>query len=149
MRSNLTPSGAVLKAATVQSVNAAGGVCEASKLLGVGSSTLSKYCSTSEEWRRNFIRVDLAVALDSATAHPFLLTAMSGLVRDRRTASSGLVTAAAILKLNGVLDDVVREVSSAIENDGRIDAGERLAIRGRIVAGMQKLAWLDAMVADR
>jgi hypothetical protein len=93
------------------SFEAVGGVSRASDLLGIGAGTLSKYASTSDEWSRNFIRVDLAVALDAAAGHPFITSTMGDLLGARRPQSFGELTAAAVLKLNGILDDVVREVA--------------------------------------
>jgi len=136
---------AIIKAATAASYEAMNGVSRAAEALGVASSTLSKYASTGEEWRDSFIRLDLAVALDRRSDHPFLLTAMSRIVQDENVAPFGAVTASAILRLDGVLDDVVREVARAIEDD-RIDASERQAIRNRIVAAKQYLARLDRMM---
>lgn len=147
MRAISNDHAAILKAATAASYEALGGVSRAAEALQVGSSTLTKYASSGEEWRDSFIRLDLAVELDRRTQHPFLLTAMSRLVNDEKPSSFGAVTASAILRLDGVLDDVVREVARAIE-DGKIDAGERQAIRRRIVAAKQYLAGLDAMMAE-
>ncbi|PLU55242.1 hypothetical protein BMJ22_34665, partial [Sinorhizobium medicae] len=110
------------------------------------SSTLTKYASTGEEWRDSFIRLDLAVELDRRCDHPFLLTAMSRIVKDEHVSSFGVVTASAVLRLDGVLDDVVRAVAAALEDDDHIDAAERQAIRNRIVAAQQYLARLDAMM---
>lgn len=137
---------AIIKAATVASYEAMGGVSRAAEALGVRSSTLTKYASTGEEWEQNVIRLDLAAELDRRTDHPFMLTAMTRIVKDERPAEFGVVTASAILRLDGVLDDVVREVALAIE-DGHIDAGEKQAIRNRIVAAKQYLARLDSMMA--
>lgn len=145
MRSSSDTIG-IIKAATAASYEAMGGVCRAADALGVRSSTLTKYASTGEEWSQNVIRLDLAAELDRRTDHPFMLTAMTRVVNDERASSFGAVTASAILRLDGVLDDVVREVALAIE-DGHIDAGEKLAIRNRIVAAKQYLARLDAMMA--
>lgn len=135
-----------IKSATAAALDAVGGVSAAASLLGVGSSTLTKYASTGEEWRASFIRLDLAVALDRATPHPFLLTAMNRLVTGDRPAPGGRLTASAILRLDGVLDDVVREAARAIEDD-HVDSAERKAIRSRIVAAKQHLAELDALLA--
>jgi hypothetical protein len=66
-------------------------------------------------------------------------------VRGRAGEGFGAVTAAAVLRLNGVLDDVVRKVALALE-DGVLDAGERLAIRNTIVAAQRNLAALDAVM---
>ena len=134
-----------VKAATASSYEALGGVTHAAKLLGVGSSTLTKYASTGADWRESFIRLDLAVALDRATEHPFLFNAMTQLVQREPVASFGAVTASAILRLDGVLEDVVREVARALDDDV-IDAGERLAVRNRIAAAQRDLARLDAMM---
>ena len=136
----------MIKAATSAAYEAVGGVMAAADILGVRSSTLTKYASTGDEWQSNFIRFDLAVQLDRQSAHPFLLSAMERLVKDERPASFGKVTASAILKLDGVLDDVVREVVRAIDGDDYIDAAERVAIRSRIVAAKQMLAQLDAVL---
>ena len=136
----------IIKAATASAYEAVGGVSAAANLLGVGSSSLTKYASTGEEWKSSFIRFDLAVQLDRHSPHPFMLGAMSDLVKGDKPASFGKVTASAVLRLDGVLDDVVREVARAIENDDHIDSGEKLAIRNRIVAAKQLLAQLDAMM---
>lgn len=134
-----------IKAATAAAYEAMGGVSRAAEALGVGSSTLTKYASTSAEWSQNFIRFDLAVELDRRTGHPFMLSALQQILSDEQPTSFGAVTAAAILRLDGVLDDVVRTVALAIE-DNHIDAAERQAIRHRIVAAKQYLARLDAMM---
>ncbi|OLP56649.1 hypothetical protein BJF92_11195 [Rhizobium rhizosphaerae] len=134
-----------IKAATAAGIEALGGVRRASDALRVGSSTLTKYASTAPEWADSFIRLDLAVEMDRRTHHPFLLTAMSRLVGDQPVPGFGEVTALAILRLDGVLDDVVREVARAIE-DGHVDARERQAVRARIVAAKQELARLDALM---
>jgi len=134
-----------IKAATAAAYEAMGGVSRAAEALGVGSSTLTKYASTGAEWGQNFIRFDLAAELDRRTGHPFLLSALSRIVSQEQPTSFGAVTAAAILRLDGVLDDVVRTVALAIEDD-HIDAAERQAIRQRIVAAKQYLARLDAMM---
>jgi hypothetical protein len=146
MRAFSNKTASALKAATISSFEAVGGVSRASDLLGIGAGTLSKYASTSDEWSRNFIRVDLAVALDAAAGHPFITSTMGDLLGTRRPQSFGELTAAAVLKLNGILDDVVREVALAID-DGHVDAAERQAVRARIVPAMQALAQLDAIIA--
>ncbi|RYC10052.1 phage regulatory CII family protein [Ciceribacter ferrooxidans] len=134
-----------IKAATAASIEAVGGVSRAADALSIGSSTLTKYASPNEEWRQNFIRLDLAVRLDRASGHPFLLESFSGLVRRDGVHAPADVTPTAVLRLNAILDDVVREVATAID-DSRIDAGERLAIRKRIVAAQRELARLDALM---
>lgn len=145
MRAISDINASIIKAATAAAYEAMGGVSRAAEALGVASSTLTKYASPSDEWRESFIRLDLAAELDRRCEHPFLLSAMTRIVKDEKPASFGAVTASAILKLDGVLDDVVRAVASAIE-DNHIDAAERLAIRNRIVAAKQYLASLDAMM---
>nr|WP_250811635.1 phage regulatory CII family protein [Neorhizobium tomejilense] len=134
-----------LKAATAASYDAIGGVTRAADAIGVASSTLTKYASTGSEWVSSYIRLDLAVALDRRTSHPFFLDAMSRLVRNEPIAPATSLTPTAVLKLDGVLDDVVREVVRAIE-DGRIDAAERAAVRSRIVAAQQDLARLFSLM---
>jgi hypothetical protein len=133
-----------LKKATAQSYEAVGGVSAAAKALGVTSSTLTKYASTGDEWQDRFIPLDLAVALDRISEHPFLIEAMSELVKGERPAGFVAVTDAIILKLNHVFHDVVRELAAAIE-DGVIDAGERLAISNCVVAAKRGLAMVDAV----
>lgn len=133
------------KAVTAASLEGAGGVSNAARLLNVASSTLTKYASTGEEWRESFIRLDLAVALDRHTDHPFFLNAMSQMVADKPQPSFGSVTAAAMLRLDGILEDVVRVVAMALE-DNVFDAAEKLAARKRIVAAQQGLARLDAAI---
>ncbi|WP_018009818.1 hypothetical protein [Sinorhizobium medicae] len=146
MRAISDEHASIIKAATAAAYEALGGVSRAAEALGVASSTLTKYASTGEEWRDSFIRLDLAVELDRRCDHPFLLTAMSRIVKDERVSSFGVVTASAVLRLDGVLDDVVRAVAAALEDDDHIDAAERQAIRNRIVAAQQYLARLDAMM---
>lgn len=136
----------IIKTATAAAYEAVDGVSAAADILGVRSSTLTKYASTGEEWRSSFIRLDLAVKLDRHSPHPFLLSAMERLVKDARPESFGHVTASAILRLDGVLGDVVRELARAIDGDERIDAAESLAIRKRIVAAKQVLAQLEAVL---
>lgn len=144
MRS-ISDCNSIIKAATASAYEAVGGVSAAANLLGVGSSSLTKYASTGDEWKSSFIRFDLAVQLDRQSPHPFMLSAMSQLVSEERPVSLGKITASAILRLDGVLDDVVREAARAIE-DGHVDAGEKQAIRHRIVAAKRFLAQLDAMM---
>ncbi|PLU24443.1 hypothetical protein BMJ30_01025 [Sinorhizobium medicae] len=146
MRAISEEHASILKAATAAAYEALGGVSRAAEALGVASSTLTKYASTGEEWRDSFIRLDLAAELDRRCDHPFLLTAMSRIVKDECVSSFGAVTASAVLRLDGVLDDVVRAVAAALEDDDHIDAAERQAIRNRIVAAQQYLARLDAMM---
>lgn len=146
MRSFSDIAGPVLKAATVSSLEAVGGISAASKLLGIGTPALSKYASSADEWAKNFIRVDLAVALDKAAGHPFITAAMGEMLSRDRAATFGQLTATAVLRLDGVLDDVVREVATAID-DGKLDACERQAVRARIVPAMRALASLDALMA--
>ncbi|QXZ79631.1 hypothetical protein [Rhizobium sp. L51/94] len=131
----------VLKAATAASYEAMGGVRRAAEALGVASSTLTKYASADPQWKDSFIRVDLAVALDRRTVHPFLGAAMRKLTEAAVVPSFGDLTAAAILRLDYVLNDVVREVVDAID-DARIDAAERTAVCERIVAAQGALAKL-------
>ena len=145
MRSISDNDGGIIKAATAAAYEAMGGVSRAAEALKVASSTLTKYASSGEDWKESFIRLDLAVELDRRTGHPFLLEAMTKLVRSEPVKSFGELTAAAILRLDGVLDDVVREVARAID-DGQVDAGERLAVRERIVAAQAILARLDAFM---
>lgn len=146
MRAKISDNDAAsLKGATAAAYEALGGVSRAADHLGVGTPMLTKCASTGGEWRERFIPLDLAVALDRASDHPFLLTAMGELVRGRAGAGFGAVTAGAVLKLNTILDDVVRKVALALE-DGLIDAGERLAIRNCIGAAQRNLAALDAVM---
>jgi hypothetical protein len=130
MRDFLSEAGPALKAATSASISAVDGVSNASRLLGIGSAALSKYVSTADEWAKSFIRVDLAVALDKAAGHDFITSTMRGLVAGEKPAGFGQLTALAILRLDGVLDDVVRQ-----------------AVRARIVPAMRALASLDALMA--
>lgn len=146
MRLETIKPAALLKAATISGLDAVGGVSAASRLLGIGTPALTKYASTAEEWQANFIRVDLAVRLDVAAGHPFLTNAMTHIVQAAEPEAPGALTASAILKLDGVLDDVVREVAAALE-DGHLDAAERQAVRSRIVAAHQSLSRLDAMMS--
>ncbi|PLU06742.1 hypothetical protein [Sinorhizobium medicae] len=146
MRAVSDEHASIIKAATAAAYEALGGVSRAAEALGVASSTLTKYASMGEEWRDSFIRLDLAAELDRRCDHPFLLTAMSRIVKDERVPSFGAVTASAVLRLDGVLDDVVRAVAAALDDDDHIDASERQAIRNRIVAAQQYLARLDAMM---
>jgi hypothetical protein len=146
MRAFSCCSAAALKAATVSGLEAVGGVSRAASLLGVAAGTLSKYASPANEWAQSVIRVDLAVRLDAEAGHPFITSTMCELLGAAGRPGFGELTAAAVLKLNGVLDNVVREVSAAIE-DGHVDAAERLAVRQSIVPAMQMLARLDAMIA--
>ena len=146
MRAISDEHASIIKAATAAAYEALGGVSRAAEALGVASSTLTKYASTGEEWRDSFIRLDLAAELDRRCDHPFMLTALSRIVKDERVSSFGAVTASAVLRLDGVLDDVVRAVAAALEDDDHIDAAERQAIRNRIVAAQQYLARLDAMM---
>ncbi|MHC2350819.1 hypothetical protein ACVMB3_000277 [Sinorhizobium meliloti] len=146
MRAISDEHASIIKTATAAAYEALGGVSRAAEALGVASSTLTKYASTGEEWRDSFIRLDLAAELDRRCDHPFLLTALSRIVKDERVSSFGAVTASAVLRLDGVLDDVVRAVAVALEDDDHIDAAERQAIRNRIVAAQQYLARLDAMM---
>ena len=145
MRSISDSAASIIKAATAASYEAMGGVMRAAEALGVGSSSLTKYASPADDWRDSFIRLDLAVELDRRTGHPFLLNAMIQLVQPEEPKPLGEITAAAILKLDGVLDDVVREVARALE-DGRVDSAERQAVRSRIIAAQRDLARLDAMM---
>lgn len=146
MRAISDKDGAFIKTATVASLEALGGVSKAAKLLQVASSTLTKYASPAEEWRESFVRLDLAVEMDRRTGHPFLLDAMTSLVRSAPVKGFGQLTAAAVLRLNTVLDDVVREVAMAIEDD-HVDAAERVAVCDRIVAAQSLLARLHAQIA--
>lgn len=133
-----------IKTATQQALCAVGGVSSAAGLLSVGSSTLSKYASHDDEWADRVIRLDLAVSLDRAAGHPFLLQAYQQLFAGEQAEPSGLCARAA-LRLNRILDDVVREVAAAID-DERVDPAEKLAIRKRIAAAQQELARLEAAV---
>jgi hypothetical protein len=134
-----------IKAATAAAYEALGGVSRAAEYLGVRPSTLTKYASPASEWRGNFIRLDLAVALDRASEHPFLITVMDDLVRRERAEALGHVSAGMALRMSTVFHEVVREVAMAIE-DGVIDAAERLAVRNRIVAAQRDLGRLNAMM---
>lgn len=145
MRSISKQDSAFLKAATAAAYTALGGVSRTAELLGVASSTLTKYASTGAEWAESFIRLDLAVELDRRTSHPFLLSAIQQLLSDAPATDGWALTASAVLRLDGVLDDVVREVARAIE-DGHVDAAERLAVRNRIAAAQRNLALLDATI---
>lgn len=145
MRAISDNDGGIIKAATAAAYEAMGGVSRAAEALLVGSSTLTKYASKGDEWKDSFIRLDLAVELDRRTGHPFLLEAMTKLVRNEPVKSFGDLTASAVLRLDGVLDDVVREIALAIE-DNHIDAAEKLAVREKIIAAQTFLARLDAMV---
>ncbi|MBY5849644.1 hypothetical protein [Rhizobium leguminosarum] len=145
MRSISDKDSGVIKAATAAAYEAMGGVSRAAEALLVGSSTLTKYASPNEEWKDSFIRLDLAIELDRRTGHPFLLEAMTKLVKNAPSKSFGALTASAVLRLDVVLDDVVREVVKAIEND-HVDAAERLAVCERIVAAQAVLACLFAQM---
>lgn len=70
---------------------------------------------------------------------------MTKLVKSAPSKSFGALTASAVLRLDVVLDDVVREVVKAIEND-HVDAAERQAVCERIVAAQAVLASLFAQM---
>jgi hypothetical protein len=143
---SIDPASAV-KAATLAAVDAVGGVSAASALLGIGVSTVSKYVSPAAEWSRNVIRADLAVTLDRAAGHPFIGQTMDRLRSETLTAPTAAdLTDRFLLRLDRVLDDVVREVAEAME-DGRMDAAERQVVRARIVAAQQSLAHLSLFVS--
>lgn len=136
-----------IKSQTASSVEAMNGVKAAAKELGVASSTLSKYISPADEWRDSHVRLDLAIAMDRKTGHPFLLEAMKAMVHAEPSVCFGDLTASAILRLDGVLDDVVREIVMAGEDD-RYDAAERLAIGNKIVAAQTVLARLHRRIME-
>jgi hypothetical protein len=142
---------AALKANTQAAYDAVGGTSSAADLLGVTIAPLSKYASPADQWKDNFIRVDLAVELDRRSAHPFILTTMArelsyGLVSiDVREGMEVKLCPLSLLKLDRVLDDVVDEVGKAFE-DGHVDALERKEIRKRIASAKQALSKLDAMM---
>ncbi len=133
-----------LKGATAASFEALGGVSRAAKSLGVASSTLSKYASPADEWSQSFIRLDLAVRADRLTSHPFFFSAAQQLVADAAPGGLGAMTASAILRLDRALDDVVRAIMDAVE-DNHIDAGERATIREKIVVAHEFLALAGRM----
>lgn len=119
-------------------------------MLGVGSPVLSKYASPDKQWEDRFIRIDLAVKLDRLSPHPFILTTMAretgfALIPASDVTGSADISAMGVLKLDGILDDVVRETASAIA-DGNVCAAERLIIRKKIAAAKIALAQLDAMM---
>lgn len=145
MRSFSDTDAASLKAATASAYEAMGGVSKAAAFLGVGSSTLTKYASVAPEWRESFIRADLAIRLDRATGNPYLLNAITHMVGTAPRATFGAVTAAAVLRLDRALDDVVRAVVDAME-DSHIDAAERAVIRKAIVVAKELLGRLDALM---
>lgn len=146
-----------IKHSTAAAYEACGGVLAAARRLGVASSTLTKYASPSQEWHGNVIRLDLAVALDRAAGHGFLRETYDRLVKQMGEAIDAAseagasafdrLSASAVLRLDAVLSDVVRETAQAID-DGMIDAAERLAIRRRIVAAQQALSRLDLKLCD-
>jgi len=136
----------ILKDATASAVMALDGTSRAAKLLGVASSTITKYASPADEWRESFVRLDLAAEMDRLSGHSFLTSALARVVTGDPEPPTGPVTASLVLRLNGILDDVVREVAAALE-DGHIDSGERLAVRRRIAVAQRKLARLDARMA--
>ncbi len=151
MRQNSKIFETALKANTQAAYDAVGGTSSASGLLGVGISALSKYASQDEQWKDNFIRIDLAVDLDRRSPHPFILTTMArelgfALVRDDLRAGGDVkLCPMSLLKLDRVLDDVVDEVAAAL-SDGHADAYERKEIRKRIASAKIALARLDAMM---
>lgn len=146
MRSFSSDDAKLLKSATAASYEALGGVSRAAEQLGVRSSTLTKYASTSEEWSESFIRLDLAIELDRRTTHPFMSQMAKRLIENVSPRSFGAVTASAVLRLDRALDDVVRAVVDAIEDD-HIDMTERTMIREKIVIAKEFLARLDIMVS--
>lgn len=151
MRQNSKLFENALKANTQAAYDAVGGTSSASGLLGVGISALSKYASQDDQWRENFIRVDLAADLDRRSPHPFILTTMArelgfALVRDELPEGADVkLCPMSLLKLDRVLDDVVDEVANAL-SDGHADAFERKEIRKRIAAAKAQLARLDVMM---
>ena len=151
MRSISDIGARALKAATAAAYEALGGVSLVSEILGIGISTLSKYASFNDEWRDNFIRIDLAVELDRRTEHPFILSTMARelgyeLVREVRCEQvSADLSPTGVLRLHRILDDVGHETARAIE-DGYVDAAERQSIRRKIALAMQELARLDGFM---
>lgn len=151
MRSISDIGARALKAATAAAYEALGGVSLVSDILMIGISTLSKYASFNDEWRENFIRIDLAVELDRRTDHPFFLTTMARelgyqLVREVRIEQvSADLTPTGVLRLNRILDEVVHETERAME-DGYVDSAEKQIIRRKIAHAMQELARLDGFM---
>ena len=151
MRSISDIGARALKASTAAAYDALGGVSQVSDILDIGVSTLSKYASLNDEWRENFIRVDLAVELDRRAEHPFLLTTMARelgyeLVRNVAVeVSVADLSPIGVLRLNRVLDEVVHETERAIA-DGHVDSAEKQVIRHKIALAMQELARLDGFM---
>ena len=133
-----------LKGATVASFEALGGVSSAARCLGVASSTLTKYASLASEWAQSFIRLDLAAQADRLTSHPYFAATLQRLVADGAPGGFGAMTASAILRLDRALDDVVRAIADAIEDD-HIDSAESLLIRRKIVVAYEFLARAERM----
>lgn len=123
---------------------------QASDLTGIGSPQLTKYASRDEKWADRFIRIDIAVDLDRRSPHPFILTTMAReigfrLVPEATSVDGMSLCAMGILRLDGILDDVVREMAAAIA-DGHVCAAERHLVRKRIAAAKIALAQLDALM---
>ncbi|WP_421405598.1 hypothetical protein [Agrobacterium fabrum] len=140
MRSISKITEAALKANTQAAYDAVGGVTSAAKIIGVGSPILTKYASPDPQWASSFIRVDLALDLDRRSAHPFILTTLAreagyALVKDEGSSAEVSLCPMGLLRLDGVLDDVVRELASAL-SDGHLTAAEKKA--GLKVVGLAK-----------
>ena len=150
MRSISPKTAAALKSTTQAAYDAVGGVMQASDLTGIGSPQLTKYASRDERWADRFIRIDIALDLDRRSPHPFILTTLAReagfrLVPDATSADGMSLCPMAILRLAGILDDVVRESAAAIA-DGHVSAGEKHLIRKALGPAKIALAQLEASV---
>jgi hypothetical protein len=150
VRSISPKTAAALKSTTQAAYDAVGGVMQASDLTGIGSPQLTKYASRDEKWADRFIRIDIAVDLDRRSPHPFILTTMAReigfrIVPDASRADGMSLCPMGILRLDGILADVVRETATAIA-DGHVCAAEKHLIRKKIAAAKIALAQLDALL---
>lgn len=125
-----------LKLATDGAYILAGGISNILPFTRVGTSTLSKYASESDDFRENFMPVDIAVEVDRRAKSPFIIKKAAELLGyelvPSRSRSSDALMLAPITEADAhrVMKETMDVAQAIIEarKDDRIDAADRKII---------------------
>ena len=125
-----------LKLATDGAYILAGGISNILPFTRVGTSTLSKYASESDDFRENFMPVDIAVEVDRRAKSPLIIKKAAELLGyelvPSRSYSSDAIALAPITEADAhrVMKETMDVAQAIIDarKDDRIDAADRKII---------------------
>ena len=133
-----------LKAATRRALDMAGGQDAFQHMTRVRQAALSKYGSPAEDCADKYMPIDVAVEADMEAGTPIITGKMAELLGYKLVpiGASGDQSPLSVndaLRIANEVADVVKAITKALENDGRVDCAEGREITREIDEAVQAL----------